>query len=187
MKFKKIYEEDLEKVYKKVIENIPELKEIDIELEFNNGFPDSAGISVVNSKLYFFKGEIKIEPRIIIGYKWMMVNDDEKEAIIAHELGHYHRHSKYFNNNYKMKNFANWVLQSSGQRHKRHSKDTLLNWKLMHELYADSYAAKLGYGEKLKDHLQKFIHKKFGNVSPTSKKLTEKRIENLERILNENS
>ena len=140
--------DNIKRTYFKVCKKFPLIKKGEVKLRFN---PEVklAGLWIE---------EVLTNPLLDFGILLFKRSDEEKEAIIAHELGHYicitehyktpkmiERMLRWMNilNNHEFKTF--WGGYSVESPKIRRIKD----WTLIHEIYADNQAVKAGYGEKL--------------------------------------
>ena len=143
-------------------------------------------VNDINIYLDYKEGEVKIKDITLVIPKkfpelFYEVSQKEKEAIIAHELGHLERMIK-IKNIKKLNRIRRWGENFEeiikGPQIYLNSETTknqalrLIKRQLLEETYADIQAAKRGYTKGLLTYLKRFQHKN---------KLFKNRIENLEK------
>jgi hypothetical protein len=143
-------------LYKKVVKDFLEIKEGEIKLDYNH-FVGSVGFSLIDLEKYDVLGEIVLKPTLVIGPFFPFFTQEEKEASIAHELGHYMYDKKLSNVRiearlkhneelWHLENALNNMLPSPFTEHKT---KRLKQFRIAKENQANKEAAKAGYGAKL--------------------------------------
>jgi len=186
-----MYEKNFKKIYKKVLKKFPEIRKNEIELNYRRAEPfflttismydhsklDSENIDAIDSR-----GGIKKEPLLNYGDGlFLVLLDDEIEAVIAHELGHYLCFKGYDSDKFKQ------VIKRKTELFQNTELDThrirrLKQWSIAREAYADRKSAEAGYGEILLKLLKKLYDP---TITGHAKEEHDARIENLEKILGE--
>lgn len=173
----------LETIYSKVVKDFPDVDKNDIKINYDRKSEYCGCISIVDLSFWnWLIGRYVWNPLLEVNPEFFMFPEDEQEAIIAHELGHYLRHRDNKHKEHKLKDYVNWISQYCNVDDSRHSWDRLAKWHIMHELDADTQAALAGYGEGL---LNFFERRKFGSISSFFNNELELRIYNLEYLLKE--
>ena len=144
------------KLYIKVIKDFPEVKESEIELNYNP-FSGLASFSLIDHLRYRSLGEIVFKPTLQIGLNFFKFKDEDKEAIIAHELGHYISNKKLSNkridsrmrHNQELWNLEYALNNNLPSPFNEHKTKRLKQFKIARENKANKEAAKAGYGKTL--------------------------------------
>lgn len=187
--------ERFKKMYSKVVKKFPNIKNDEITLCFDP-FVSYAEISLFDNIRIFHENEYVFDPKLSIGLSFFSkFNDKEREAVIAHELGHYDYRTRYRDLN-RMKKVTKWVMDvndynmdvlkvkiiSLFNKKKKHRIERLQGWYIMYELYADKKAAEAGYGKQMLAVLKKILPE-YHRLPPIFQKEITARINHLERML----
>lgn len=171
---------ELKKVYLDVVKKFPDIKPKELKLEC---YPldSTAGLLMFN---FLFK----YEPTLIVGRFFFSLSPLEKEATIAHELGHYHRLRKYGRKkllNTLTLNFiaCNYQENSEADERKKRFYNRVEKWYALFESYADNKAAEAGYAAGLISVLKKICQREGDGLQPMVKKGNLLRIGKLEEKL----
>lgn len=180
--------------YFKVIGKFPEIKKDELLLGYDS--------SVAYARQMFCKdtstGDTVIKALLVIGGHYFELDDGEKEAIIAHELGHYIRVKKYGLREMerKMEKLSDlfWQLELY---HKRGSGESVIDFSdkekrkmeriqkcyNLHEVYADNESIARGYGKQILSALGKITKEHYGRLTKACKEGVKARMQNLESRL----
>ena len=169
-------------LYKKVVKLIPGVEEKELRIKYSKHPKlDYAGLFLMDEWLYTkFKIIVK-RPKIGIDQKFMDLENSEQEAIIAHELGHYKRERRY--NTKELKTLLTRLNKMHGLFDDRkispHNGARLIQWYVLHEIYADNVAIDAGYGQPLLSFLKKMyqVYETLPDFLKYDQKFLSKRIE----------
>lgn len=187
---------ELEKIYLRTLENFPEIRKEEIKIKYSR-FEGYSYMLMVDPYKFMYKNEVVVDPMIIIGDKFLESDEQEKEAMLAHELGHYCRYKigrqsinkirQNGNRNILVKkynySFTQIVINLNPKI--RHRVKRLQKWKMLQELYADKRAAEAGYGKGIVKLLEKHYSQYYKMLQPTGREEIEIRIRNLKKLLGE--
>lgn len=182
----KDYECEARKLYFKVLEKFPSISKEDgkISIDQKTLF---AHISVEYDE-HSYKPKLRFN--LIIDNLLFTLPEDWREAIIAHELGHYCQITKNFNAR-RFKRQVRWaecsdfyynhrditdVLKFLNKKHV-HREKRVQKWFIMREIYADNKALEAGYGYGILSLLKSYRGIYFDS------KESDERINNLEHML----
>lgn len=182
-------EKELKEMYLKVVKKFPQIKESEITIKYPTNV--IAGITLVQGK-NGFHGRLDASKFFFDDYQ-LGFTDEEREAVIAHELGHYDYYKKNFNSR-RINRIVKWNNKSHlydefptffymvglfSKRTRRNIK-RLEKWYMMTEMYADSKAAEAGYDRQISSALEKLSY----HIDDfTEWKRVKIRIKELEKIL----
>ena len=167
---------DVQSTYRNVVKKCPNMKRAALNLEYLPMLATTP-IALDASRLSFSPW---IKPSLIISPWFLKLKEEEKEVTIAHELGHYDLIKNY--GPVKLRNYHRWLRRSNDDE--LYARDKWLQkWSLIHELYADNFAFKAGYGRQSLKFLRKL--KKEHPLSERGEIEVSLRIENLEKKLGE--
>lgn len=182
--------EEFERVYSRVVEKFPEIKKEELKLKHMDDF-EYVSFLMIDDKKYLEENKIVIDPSMIVGAKFLEFSEEEKEASIAHELGHYTRYKKSSPKKvgksilyaYIMSVYANspemWQLEEMDSNI-RHKMKRVKKWHFMQEVYADNRAIEAGYGKVLINVLTRHLKKYSMAFAPVQRDEMIIRINNLE-------
>jgi len=184
-----MHKEKFQKAYHNVALKFPEIRHSEIKLECKPDEYFLIKLQPFNEEEFGKTERIIKEPKISVGKEFFKLKDDEQEALIAHELGHYMREKD--STPYKMgrtvlrkvglfilnHNIEQYIHMLTPARTKR-----LKQWSLMHEISADNYAVRAGYAKQIYKLLKDQDEKCLTKLGQEERKA---RIENLEKMLNE--
>lgn len=187
---------ELEKIYLKVLENFPEIKKEDLKLvrlPFYN--PAYACLLMVNPIKFMYNNEVVVDPMIILGDKFLESDEQEKEAMLAHELGHYSRYKRYSIHKIRQTVKRNTLVKEYDNAFTEivtiidpkigHMVKRLRKWNMLQELYADKRAAGTRYGKGMVKLLEKHYSQYYEMLQSTQREEIETRIRNLKKLLGE--
>lgn len=160
---------ELERTYLRTLENFPEIRRGDIQIKYLISI-DYALMLVVDPYKFVYENEVVVDPMIIIGDKFLESDEQEKEAMLAHELGHYDYYTKNLNP-YRFSRLVKWTDKSelydkyqiffdiAGFFSKRinHKVKRIQKWYLLTEVYANRKAAEAGYGKHMISAMKKIL------------------------------
>ncbi len=172
-------ETELKRIYQEVLKSFPDVKEEELKLNY---IPD------LNDYIIFspFEGSTEsYRPTLVIGRLLSELNNKEKEAVMAHEIGHYLR-----TKNYSMKRIVRamnryekiqfYTEENITNEQFKHNVERLQKFFFMFENYADSKAIEAGYGEHVLSALKKTYNNHNKSFPAMSKRNICQRIKNLE-------
>lgn len=180
---KKPIEKNLKKVYQEVLKRFPDIKEEELELNYIKELDDYIVFSP-------FKGVflVRYHPTLIVGKLFLELDDKEKEAVMAHEMGHYLRIR-----NYSMKRIvrvmnryesvSSYTEEKIRDEQFKHKVERLQKFFFMFEKYSDSKAIEAGYGVHVLSALKKVYTKHYETFPVMTKINIYQRIKNLEEKL----
>lgn len=173
---------EMDKIYSKVVKKFPEIKKKEITLKYQAPVC-YAELRLIDPIEYFVWHKLIKYPVIAAGCMFFEVNRGEREAIIAHELGHYKRHKK--SNINKIKKHINmfqevgiYKLIETGTN-PNHKMKRMIKCLTMHELYADQEAIKAGYSKSLLSFLERILNRHEDELSRLQREELRLRIKNL--------
>lgn len=189
---------EMEKIYPKVLEKFPEIRKEEI------GTEDASSLF----RLFFVLGlrmntekwpvsDKRPKASLVIGLQFYLLTDEEKEAAIAHELGHYIHHVKKsynakrvermlgWNKSLKMYSFKSLKEMLDLNEGEKHRFERLQKWYIMKELDADNKAINAGYGRSMLLTLKNLSESEYEHIGPVYQKEITARIKNLEEKLSE--
>ncbi|MDP2908871.1 MAG: hypothetical protein Q8N77_03620 [Nanoarchaeota archaeon] len=176
--------------YFKVIGKFPEIKKYEIRLGYDP--------SVAYVRQTFYEddesGAVVLWPLLVTGPDFFGLGEAEKEAIIAHELGHYIRGKRYGQKKleklsclfeqlelyYKKDSEKAVVSISDKEKRKMERIQKCYN---LHEVYADNEAIARGYGKQILSALGKITKEHYGRLTKACKEGVKARMQNLESRL----
>ena len=181
---------ELKEIYLKVVKKFPGMKEEGITPMRHEG---GNFIICITTPPPYLRYSMKSE--LIAGILFENFTYKEKEAIIAHELGHYEQSDKNQNNirflrqrawdeDYNLHKRFRLFYKVAGLFSKKikHKDERLKKRYLLAEIYADNKAAEAGYKEDLVSALKKILSLYAFSVDTREK--INIRIKNLEEKLN---
>lgn len=179
--------------YRSVLKRFPEIKEDEISIGYASHIPYAC--------LGFYKDMAKEDTVakfvVLVGpFFFVLFDDEEKEAVIAHELGHYVYKKKHglseverlsdefeqLESYYKRKNSEEKVVITYSDEEKRRIEE-LQDRHNNYEVYADNEAVKRGYGKQKLSALKKIAERHYEHLSQMSKEAVKVRIERLKSEL----
>jgi len=187
--------EQFRDIYKSVLKKFPDIKEEEIGINPKIFGVYYIGISATIRKPPAYKWEPC--PLLHIVPRFFELTQEEQEATLAHELGHYVHYKKnldikrllrqdkwkermeYYDSSIKSLDEIKDLGKSEQHELKR-----LQKWRVLDECFADTEAAKAGYGKvvlKLLKHLKE--KHPLVDSQPLFKLEVDERIKNLERII----
>jgi len=190
--FKEIMKESAKDRYRSVLKRFPEINEDEIEIGYDFSTP-YACIGCYNDTS---KGDTVLKFIVLVGpFFFELFDDGEKEAVIAHELGHYiykknHDSSKterlldefeQLESYYKRKNSEEKIIITYSDKEKRRIKE-IQDLYNTYEIYADNEAVKRGYGKQKLSALEKIVKKHYDYLDQMSKEAVKARIERLKAM-----
>lgn len=142
--------------YNEVVKDFQEIKEDEIEIKYDKFIP-IAGFTIIDTIKHELSGEIEFKPTLFIGPMFLMFRYEDKEAIIAHELGHYmydknlshKRIDSRMRHNQELWNLESALNNNLPNPFNEHKTKRLKQFRIAKEIYADKEAAKAGYGRKI--------------------------------------
>ena len=184
----------LEKTYLRTLENFPEIGKEGIKIRYL-GLTDYAYMLMVDPYKFLYENEVVVDPMIIIGDKFLESDEQEKEAMLAHELGHYCRYKKYSIHKIRQTVKRNTLVKEYDDAFTEivtiidpkigHMVKRLRKWNMLQELYADKRAAGARYGKSLIKLLEKHYSQYYEILQPRMREEVETRIRNLKKLLGE--
>ncbi|MBM3199553.1 hypothetical protein FJZ53_01360 [Candidatus Woesearchaeota archaeon] len=177
--------------YTKIFKSFPDIKDDDIALTYASYVP------YAKLRTYEADGKI-IKTVIVLGlFFYELFDDEEREAVVAHELGHYiHRKNRSISeakelsdkfyeleSYYKRRDSEEKVVITYTDEEKHRIKE-LQDIHNAYEFYADDKAIKSGYGEQILSSLEKIAEKHYNRLSRMSKESVKARIERLKQMNN---
>lgn len=197
-------EKHVRKLYSKVVKRFLNINRDDIKVEYLPDY-DYVGISVLDYYKLIIMDELVKKPTLKAGPDFLRFSEEEKEATIAHELGHYEHDIKGMPEGIKRRTL--WAVTIrlyhqiddpstldtlAGLTHiKTESAKRILNffnkesrfarlqkWNQMCDLDADNKAIDAGYGKGLLSALRKIYDKEYPRIVRPDYLL--ERIKNLE-------
>jgi len=193
-------QESAKKSYLKVVDRFENINKDDIEVVYAPEFVSLGGLmileyEVINNKLTpkIVDDKMNLNPTLMIGEYFFNLPHNEREAIIAHELGHYH----HFNKNPTLERaikmdareraykYLTIMEQYNPDEITSHLSKQLKKWHTLHEVYADNQAAKAGYAIPSLNLIRNIYEHNKELLADTPKKEQEARIANLEKIIKE--
>ena len=187
---------ELERTYLRTLENFPEIKRGDIKIKYLRS-TDYALMLMVDPLKFVYENKVVVDPMIIICDKFLESDEQEKEAMLAHELGHYSRYKKRgqsinkirqnVNRNMLVKSYNNPSIQAfiTLDPKMAYKVKRLQKWNMLQELYADKRATEAGYGKGMVKLLEKHYSQYYEMLQPTAREEIETRIRNLKKLLGE--
>jgi hypothetical protein len=185
---------ELEKTYLRTLENFPEIKKGDIKIKYLKS-TDYALMLMVDPLKFVYENKVVVDPMIIICDKFLESDEQEKEAMLAHELGHYSRYKKRgqsinkirqnVNRNMLVKSYNNPSIQAfiTLDPKMAYKVKRLQKWNMLQELYADKRATEAGYGKVLINVLTRHLKEYNMFFAPVQRDEMTIRIKNLEEKL----
>lgn len=176
--------EELEKTCSNIVKNFSEIKEEELKLEYDPFANGQAFISFLddNSK------QKRYSPIIVIGQDLLRLDDTSKEAVIAHEIGHYCRMKNYSAK--RLERISGWLYLASSYNEThadidyfKHKINRIQKWADMNEINADSKAFDAGYGKQVLHALKQTLDTYDESLSMIGKKNIIARIKNIEEKL----
>lgn len=184
MENKPCIQEKFEKIFSGVVKSFSEIKEGEIKFEYDSSLNSYAYTSFFD----YSSNPKRSNPRVIAGRIFSNLGDWEKEAILAHELGHYCRMKSYSAK--RLERVAEWfhkacfyTIDHTRYSILRHKIERLQKWSNLNETYADNLALKAGYGNQILQALKETYKRHYERLSMIGKKCAEARIKHLEEIL----
>ncbi|MDP2908873.1 MAG: M48 family metalloprotease [Nanoarchaeota archaeon] len=188
------FEGHFKKVYLEVLEKFPWVGKDEVTLKYN---PLIFIISFldVNPYILMGTGQLVKSPYLLVSDDFFTVFDDEqKKAIIAHELGHYKRSKDYslekltMHAKFKDQLFSFYSLNHDYKEMLRNSDkklgrkiDRLEKWRLLDEMHADNKAVKAGYKEPLLSALERTL-KEYGDcIGDPGRNMVVERVKNIKK------
>ncbi len=179
-------EETYKKMYSEVLKKFPHISEGEIKLKFEPSTKDIIGISILEDDM--------LNPEIYMFKYFSNLTEDEKKAVIAHEIGHYYH---YVKKHYNIKRtqrltkfFEEAAFYNAHQRiskilgfiskKQKHKIKRLQKWYILQEIYADNKAAEVGYGEHVLSAIKDLVN---DGYEPVYKEEFQARVKNLEEKL----
>lgn len=181
------------KTYIEVLEKFPEIRKEEIGIEEANSLLRPFFVLGLHMNIEKWPvSDKRPKANLIVGLQFYLLADKEKEAAIAHELGHYvHNVKKSYNAkraermrgwNKSLKMYASKSLKEmlDLDEREKHKFERLEKWYIMKEIDADNKAANAGYGKPMLLTLKKLSKNKYEHISPVYQKEMTMRINNLE-------
>lgn len=182
------------RVYLEVLEKFPWAGEDEVTLRYN---PFIFIISFLDVDPYILMGagQLVKSPYLLASDDFFTVFDDEqKKAIIAHELGHYKRSKGYslekltMHAKFKEQLFSFYSLNHDYKEMLLDSDkklcqkiNRLVKWRLLDEMHADDEAVKAGYKEPLLSALERTL-KEYGDlIGDQGREMVVERVKNIKK------
>lgn len=186
-------DDGIRKLYFKVLEKFPSIKEEEIRIKNASSL----------FRLFFVLGlrmntekwplsDKRPKASLVVGLQFYLLTDEEKEAAIAHELGHYTHHVKKVYNINRIRKFQEWnknlkMYASKSlkemldlDKKEKHMFERLEKWYIMKELDADNKSINAGYGKSMLLTLKNLSKSEYEHIEPVYQKEITIRIKNLE-------
>jgi len=155
------FQKDLDSLYSKIAKISHEAK--NIQLRF---YPQEELLSLYPMNPFKHKNKTKFlwDPILLAGEDFLDMSEDMQIAGVLHELGHFKRFERYsikvlekrlkwlVNGNNYIHSFPKVIDKFS--KKKKHINKKYEKILLLHEINADNYVVKLGYGEALLELLE---------------------------------
>ncbi|MBM3199555.1 hypothetical protein FJZ53_01370 [Candidatus Woesearchaeota archaeon] len=174
--------EEVKALYVKVLEKFPSLLFKEPRIDYDSSGGRYAAMSILDERG-------RKDPVVLVGRIFFSLEDSEKEAIFAHELGHYCTMRNYSVE--RLKRTSMWTYRSSfyeashalANKRFSHEIKRLQKWTNMREIDADNKAAEAGYGKEVLQALKKTCEESWENCSMIGQNSLLARISNLEKKL----
>lgn len=176
---------EVEKTYAKVLKRFSDINETEVRVVYMPFLEEYAVLSPFDYRYQL--GCYAYSHVLNIGELFFVFSDEEKEAVIAHELGHYRR-TKNQNLN-KIIREISWnneigtYVKNGNINENKHRIERLQKWSFLSESYADNEAIKEGYQEELFSALKTAYKKDKGKMPIIAERVLKSRMDNLKRIL----
>jgi len=189
-------DDEARRSYLKVLEKFPNIKKGEIGTESASSL--FRPFSVLGLRMNTEKwpaSDKRPKANLVVGLQFYLLTDEEREAAIAHELGHYTHHVKKVYNINRIRKSQEWnknlkMYASKSPKEmldlserEKHRFERLEKWYIMKELGADNKALNAGYGRSMLLTLKNLSENEYEHIGPVYQKEITMRIKNLEEKL----
>lgn len=177
-------EKKFKEIYSEVVNSFPSIEGWRIRLEYDPSFGDYASL-ITEEAFWPPRRKPRFNYTICVGSSFYWLNNDEKKAVISHELGHYckqkncsakkvEKEMKWWR---EIEKHENRLLKTQDLNHRI---NRLIKWRVLTENYADNKAFEAGYGNNVLGILKNIYQEEYDTMGLINDKILTARIKNLE-------